>query len=279
MKHVISFFSLLFLCLTHVYANAFSVRQLGLSQGLSNNCVNDISQDKSGTLWFATEEGLNRFDGRKFIPYYKKENFSITGNELNCLLDDPVDSVLWIGTQRAGLNGYDYVNNKFIAYQHDDTDSRSIITNDITDIAKASNGNLWISTYWKGIEYFDRANDEFIHYNTSTLPGLVSDKVWTVLDDNDGNLYVGHVDNGLSVISLKNRVVRNYVHVASDKNSLPGNEVKCIFKDSNGNIWAGTNQGVALFDSKKEKFISYNDKYSRMRNNVSSIIQIKMNCG
>lgn len=93
MKHVISFFSLLFLCLTHVYANAFSVRQLGLSQGLSNNCVNDISQDKSGTLWFATEEGLNRFDGRKFIPYYKKENFSITGNELNCLLDDPVDSV------------------------------------------------------------------------------------------------------------------------------------------------------------------------------------------
>ena len=275
MKHVISFFSLLFLCLTHVYANAFSVRQLGLSQGLSNNCVNDISQDKSGTLWFATEEGLNRFDGRKFIPYYKKENFSITGNELNCLLDDPVDSVLWIGTQRAGLNGYDYVNNKFIAYQHDDTDSRSIITNDITDIAKASNGNLWISTYWKGIEYFDRANDEFIHYNTSTLPGLVSDKVWTVLDDNDGNLYVGHVDNGLSVISLKNRVVRNYVHVASDKNSLPGNEVKCIFKDSNGNIWAGTNQGVALFDSKEEKFISYNDKYSRMRNNVSSIIQIK----
>lgn len=274
MKRVIFFLSLFILCLLKANANAFTVRQLGLSQGLSNNCVNDISQDKIGTLWFATEEGLNRFDGRKFIPYYKKEDFSITGNELNCLLDDPVDSILWIGTQRAGLNAYDYVNNKFIAYRHDDADPKSIITDDITDIAKASNGNFWISTYWKGVEYFNKANNEFVHYNTSTLPGLVSDKVWTVLDAGDGNLYVGHVDNGLSVISLKNRVVQNYVHSVSDKNSLPGNEVRCIFKDNNGNIWAGTNQGIALFDSDQKKFISYNDRYGRMQNSVSSIIQI-----
>ena len=93
-------------------AQPYAVRQLGIEKGLSNNYVVSIAQDKEGFLWFATEEGLNKFDGTRFITYYKNETrngYGITGNELNCLLDDPKDSILWIGTQRAGLNAYDYV--------------------------------------------------------------------------------------------------------------------------------------------------------------------------
>lgn len=270
MKRFITFL----LIILYVFsAAAVTVRQLGLSHGLSNNCVNDIVQDKYGTLWFATEEGLNCFDGRRFIPYYK-DDFCITGNELNCLLDDPVDSLLWIGTQRAGLNAYDYVNNKFITFRHDESNPNSIITDDITDIVKADKGNIWISTYWRGVEYYDKKNKTFIHYNTSTLPGLVSDKVWTILDSGDGNLYVGHVDKGLSVVSLKTRTVKNYSYSSSDSKSLPGNEVKSIFKDNNGNIWVGTNHGLALFDPEKEAFISFSQSNKRMKNNVSDIIQI-----
>lgn len=48
------------------------IRHLGMRQGLSNNDVVDITQDKRGFLWFATEEGLNRFDGTRFISYYKR---------------------------------------------------------------------------------------------------------------------------------------------------------------------------------------------------------------
>lgn len=40
-------------------------------EGLSNNNVLSIAQDKQGYLWFATEEGLNKFDGVHFISYYK----------------------------------------------------------------------------------------------------------------------------------------------------------------------------------------------------------------
>ena len=91
-------------------AQPYSVKQLGIEKGLSNNYVVSIAQDKQGFLWFATEEGLNKFDGTRFITYLKNEDLTrqgITGNELNCLLDDPQDSILWIGTQRAGLNAYD----------------------------------------------------------------------------------------------------------------------------------------------------------------------------
>ena len=102
-----------------IWAQSYSVKKLGAMEGLSNNNVLSIPQDKQGYLWFATEEGLNKFDGVHFISYYKDipDKLHITGNELNCLLDDPIDSILWIGTQRAGLNAYNYSNNTFTIYK------------------------------------------------------------------------------------------------------------------------------------------------------------------
>ena len=54
-----------------IWAQSYSVKKLGAMEGLSNNNVLSIAQDKQGYLWFATEEGLNKFDGVHFISYYK----------------------------------------------------------------------------------------------------------------------------------------------------------------------------------------------------------------
>ena len=48
-------------------AQPYAVRQLGIEKGLSNNYVVSIAQDKEGFLWFATEEGLNKFDGTRSL--------------------------------------------------------------------------------------------------------------------------------------------------------------------------------------------------------------------
>ena len=151
-----------------IWAQSYSVKKLGAMEGLSNNNVLSIAQDKQGYLWFATEEGLNKFDGVHFISYYKDipDKLHITGNELNCLLDDPIDSILWIGTQRAGLNAYNYSNNTFTIYKHDPGDHNSLITDDVTSIKPASDGNLWITTYWNGIDYLDKKTGNFIHYSS-----------------------------------------------------------------------------------------------------------------
>lgn len=136
------------------------ITSLGREQGLSNNYVVSITRDKDGFLWFATEEGLNKFDGTRFISYYKHTG-NISGNELNHIYADPVEPVIWIGTQRAGLNAYNYDLNTLEVYTHDPDLSSSLITNDITAIAPAANGNLWISTYHRGVELFDKETKEF----------------------------------------------------------------------------------------------------------------------
>ena len=73
MKTYIAAFFLL-LSATFAAAHPYLIQRLGIEQGLSNNSVVNITQDKDGFLWFATEEGLNKFDGNRFINYYKHTN-------------------------------------------------------------------------------------------------------------------------------------------------------------------------------------------------------------
>lgn len=260
-----------------IVAQPYTIKHLDMKQGLSNNHVVSIAQDKQGVMWFATEEGLNKFDGINFTAYYKEENNSIqgiSGNELNCILDDPRDSVLWIGTQRDGLNAYNYANNTVTIYRHDPNNPESLITDDITQIIAANDSNLFISTYWGGIEYLDKKTGKFTHYNSQTVPGFPNNGIWAIEKGEDGILYVGHAENGFSILSTKNKTIKNYTHDPNDPNSLPSNEVGSICKDHNGNIWVGTSKGLALFNPETEKFIRFNNKAQNLSYRIHTIKQL-----
>ena len=249
--------SLVLIFSSFLYSQNYYVKQLGIEQGLSNNSVVNITQDKDGFLWFATEEGLNKFDGNRFINYYKHTNH-ISGNELNSIYADPTEPIIWIATQRAGMNAYNYEKDELTVFTHDDSNPNSLITNDVTHISPASDGNLWLSTYHRGIEYFNKNTGEFTHYNTTTLPNLPSNNVWTVVEDGNGKIYIGHVEHGMSIVSLKTKRVKNFKYNPDNKNGIPGNHVHCIYKDSTDNIWIGTERGAALFDTQTEQFFSIN---------------------
>lgn len=94
-KKLFLLFIMLLSCSNRMTAQVppYIVQEIGIEQGLSNNYVVNITQDKKGFLWFATEEGLNKFDGTRFTTYYKntpsKNSQSITGNELNIVALTP----------------------------------------------------------------------------------------------------------------------------------------------------------------------------------------------
>lgn len=286
-KHIASTLFLSLLSILQLTAQSHSVKRLGIEQGLSNNYVVSITQDKQGFLWFATEEGLNKFDGTRFITYYKNDlphnNQGITGNELNRVYADSKRPIIWIATQRDGLNAYNYDEQTFTAYQHNPENPHSLITNDVTDISPSTQNDdgLWVSTYYRGIEYLNINNGQFTHYNKSTVPSLPSNQTWTVLDGGDNNLYIGHVGSGFSIFSLKDKSVKNFQNETGNPASLPGNDVFCIIKDANGNIWLGTNNGLALYNAANENFITFrnnkNDKYATLCSRILSIRQLKDN--
>jgi len=240
-----------------IQARNYDIKKLGIEDGLSNNYVVSITQDRQGFMWFATELGLNRFDGKKIKIYKKnseKSQKSISGNELNKVYADKYDDIIWIATQREGLNLFDCKTGMFTHFRASRDNPSGLITNDITDVINSKDGNIWLSTYHFGIDYYDKKSKTFKHFNQNTIPGLVSNNVWSVNEDSRGYLYIGHVKAGLSVISLNDMTVKNYRHDPHNENSLPGNEVKAIYVDNNDNVWIGTNNGLALFNTEREIF-------------------------
>lgn len=120
---------------------------------LSSNLITSITQDKHGYIWIATEYGLNKFDGVRFVQYLHdiQDSSSISSNHVTVLHRDDHDR-LWIGCSN-GLQYYDENQEKFKRVQFPDN-----IAPHITDILTRADGSLLVTTSGWGI--FDiRAND------------------------------------------------------------------------------------------------------------------------
>lgn len=87
---------------------------LSMKEGLSMNPVMSIVQDKKGFLWFGTQDGLNRYDGYKFIVYKTKDgdSASISDNFITSQVVD-MNGNLWVGTHTGGINKYNSTTGKF----------------------------------------------------------------------------------------------------------------------------------------------------------------------
>lgn len=226
-------------------------KYLSLENGLSNNYIADIIQDGQGLIWIATEGGLNRFDGKDF-NIYTKNNSGLVSNELNALLYDKEENSIWIGSQREGISIFDCRTHSFRNYSMDN----GLITNDVTHLSHAADGGIWITHYHVGIEYYNKKTKEFILFADKDIEGMKSLN-WCACDDGNGNLYVGHTNDGISVIDIKNRTARNIRYNSENPKGLPANNVRTIFIDSQKKIWVGTNRGLALFNPQTEEFITF----------------------
>ena len=257
-----------------IQAQPFTIKRLGVEDGMSSNYVVSVSQSRKGYIWIATESGLNRFDGRQF-NIYNKNNSGLKGNELNVVLADPYEDKVWIGTQRDGLCYFDY-NTETIS--DIPFTGNYMLSNDITDLSIAADSGLWITHYHLGVDHYDRKTRQFTSYSSKDVEGLAGNH-WVAVDDGNGHLYIGHHLRGMSIVSLKDRTAKNYQHNPADPYSIPDNEVRSLCIDKNQNIWVGTDNGLALFNPQTEKFITFKhvegNNNSLLSNQILDIQQMK----
>ena len=111
-------------------------------QGLSQNSITCSINDKLGFYWFATQSGLNRFDGYSFKSFRPDPNLnSISGNWVtDCLTHD--EAYIWFATASNGLNLF---NTQTSQFQHYSSGTHlAIANNQIWSLAKDSRNNLWL---------------------------------------------------------------------------------------------------------------------------------------
>jgi signal transduction histidine kinase/ligand-binding sensor domain-containing protein len=127
--------------------NSFFER-ITIKDGLSQSTVNSIIQDKEGFLWFATYDGINRYDGYNFKIFRNISNdensLSYNGTE-NLYLDK--SGYIWVvNNGKEGLDRFDPKTEKFTKFKYSATDSASISSNEINCVFEDKKGNIWIAT-------------------------------------------------------------------------------------------------------------------------------------
>lgn len=225
--------------------------------GLSQNTVSCILQDRQRFMWFGSEEGLNRFDGYGFKIYRHSDrrNDGLSHDRVSCMLEDP-DGSFWIGTLGGGLDHFDLDREHFTHYRHDAGDGRSLSNDSIRAIVPAGKGSLWIGTD-NGLNRFDcqsGASTRFL-YSRERIGLAKTFAILSLLQDKTGVLWIGTGGGLYRYDPASGRCIA--LHEAGG--ALPGapsgrDQINAIFEDNTGIIWLGTEAGLVRFDKRDGSF-------------------------
>lgn len=194
MKLKLQFVIFSLLCCLNINAQPLSnyiCKSLNVNDGLSQNDVRDIIQDKYGYIWIATDNGICRYDGYDFVSFNIGYN-GLNSNTIQCLKED-LHGNIWVGTNNGGFYYYLRDKNKFY-HQSELTDESW--ANDVVNVKYIEidgDGRLWISdTFNQHIISFE-FDYENLSINNGTIHNYFSTdfkKVVTDLEFIEGKLYL-----------------------------------------------------------------------------------------
>jgi signal transduction histidine kinase/streptogramin lyase len=234
-----------------VVAQDITFRRLSVEDGLSHGAIRDIYQDRQGFMWFATEDGLNRYDGVSFkVLRHEPDNpKSLSSSNFGKLMEDR-DGYMWYGTWGGGVNRYDHVSGAFEHFRHDPFDSTTVSQDRTEVLFQDRLGTIWVGTPNRGLNRFDAETETFVRYRhePGNARSLGSDDVKAIFEDDDGRVWVG-TNGGLSVLHRQTGAFTTFRHNPNDASSIGGDAVRSIVADTSGHLWIGSRGGgLTLFD-------------------------------
>ena len=228
----------------------------GRSDGLSQSFVTSMIQDRTGFLWFGTQEGLNRYDGYEFetFTYVVSDPTSLSHDSVKVVFEDSA-GVLWVGTEGGGLSRLDRATGDFTHFRHDPNDPTTLSSDRVRAIIEDQQGHFWVGTDGGGLNLFDRETGEFRRFPladaTTGIDGLASAQVRSLALGSPGALWIGTDGGGLSRLDTEAETYTHFNRESDDEARVLGdNRVRDLLYDSEGRLWIGTYEsGLYRLDS------------------------------
>jgi diguanylate cyclase (GGDEF)-like protein len=194
--------------------------------GLPHNLVHAVVQTPDGYLWFATWEGLARYNGREFRVFDRGSVPELRDNGVRALRPGR-DGSLWLGTSRGGVAHYQGGRWRSL------TKAEGLAQDEVMDLLEDREGRLWVGTESAGITRIDASGaSQFRVAN-----GLPSDVMYALAEDHTGAIWAATAE-GLARFEGTR-------FVAMDANSgLPPGQVFSLATDRRGDLFVGTEVGV-----------------------------------
>ncbi|BAU56290.1 hybrid sensor histidine kinase/response regulator [Mucilaginibacter gotjawali] len=270
-----------FLCSFFLYYSSASGQvknvkfsSLTVNDGLSQNDVKFIIKDRKGYMWFATDDGLNKYDGYSFTVYRHQpgDKHSLPSNNIVVVFEDSANNI-WVGTSGGGVSLYDRQTDSFTNFQSNKEDTATLSSGDINTIFQDSKNNIWIGTY-SGLNLFNQKTRKFRRFfYVKNKDYIAGHHIYSIAEGNSGDLWLG-TGGGLVQFNYQTGFTKYYVHGGA--NSLSNNQVNTVFNSDDGNLYIGTaGGGIDCFAMIKQSFTHFthhaNNAGSLINNNVFAI--------
>jgi signal transduction histidine kinase/ligand-binding sensor domain-containing protein len=242
--------------------------RLGVEDGLSQSAVNCMLQDSKGFMWFATEDGLNKYDGYGFTIFRHdpQDPTSLSDSFVRFIHEDS-SGMIWAGTWNGGLESLDPATGEFAHYRHDPADPYSLSHDNVLYLYTDHAGALWVGTA-AGLDRFDPRSGHFAHYqhdpaDNSTLSDY---SVVAIYQDSSDQLWVGTWNGGLNRLEPATGWFTHYHNEPGNPQSLSDDSISVIYEDSTGVLWVGTYEGgLNRMDREQGTFVRYAHSPSDIR--------------
>ena len=264
---------------------------ISLNEGLSQSTVFSIDQDKNGNMWFATYDGVNKYNGYEFTVYQHDDNDPKTiANNIARIIKTDSEGRVWIGT-RDGLSCYDENKDQFYNYTFE-KNGKQIQVNGIVEV---SPNELLISTQ-NGLTWFDIAQSAFndsilspemrqltasVLYRKNDIiyigtpagevftysiqgkklekfrPVIRTKRIQAILQQSSTRIWIGTEGAGLLLVNPKTQEIKTYRHSTSNPQSISSNYIRSLALDTQNHLWIGTLNDLSIYHENSDTFTSY----------------------
>lgn len=225
---------------------------------ITDTLIFSIKQDRDGSFWFLSDHnGIYRFDPKTRLTEHfyktKKSTPSLFSNDVTDITEDS-KGFFWLVYKQGFIEHWDFKGERKALLSRF-TLFRSQM--DYYNFFKDSDDDIWLysTTNPHGITYLDTKTSRVEHYTKdSGKYRLKSNLISSVVEDDEGKIWIAADHGGIEVVNKKNSQIYNISPKEDDNKSIPQNSI-ILYKDNLGIIWAGTKkEGISYFHKNIIKF-------------------------
>lgn len=262
--------------------NHFDIADNGLIT-LTHKEVTSINFQGDDILWLGYEAGFIEKRSLETLALQRYESASLRkGRPLGsvmCIFNDAKNQI-WAGGWRTGLQKLNSNKEKFEYPPVNPARMKETLeTADVRGITQDKNGNIWFTMHGQGIGCYNPQTFEMKNYRfneNDPVNGLSNDYTFDLCVDNDNNIWISSA-YGLSKLNPASGKFSTFLHSDSIPNSLSSDEINTVICDKSGVIWAGTSNGLNVYNAEINAFQPVLTDREMPFLNIRSILSVKPN--
>lgn len=227
-------------------AERLHFERIGMEEGLPHENVYSVAQDRLGFIWFATEDGLARWDGERIRTYDhdRTDSNSVASNDVSRIVPDG-DGSLWVGTWGDGLDRFDPLTESVTHYRRPPEGGANVLPDNRVQSLLPTDDAVWVGTRGAGLARLDRRTGAIRVWNSRGPAGsaLRDDRVWSLAVGSGATLWVG-TDSGLHALDTGSGTITFVDGAGANGSALAGRTIRCLTVTRDGTLWIGTPNGA-----------------------------------